>query len=439
MKSTIKFNAIAIAVILAAVLCNFRSNAQTPFITKWNLDTAGSGTSQITFDVGTTGTVSYTWQQLTGGSATGSGTFSGANAIIDSLPTTGTIQLNIGPHNFNEFHMYAYPDAHRLIDVIQWGTVSWTSMFGAFAGCVNLNITATDLPDLTSVYDMTQMFYYCYTLNGPANIGSWNTSSVIVMDGVFDQALLFNQPIGNWNTSAVIDMSYMFTSSAFNQPIGNWNTSMVNDMSEMFLFASAFNQPIGNWNTSAVTDMSFMFDGASSFNQNIGSWTLNASVNLNNMLSNCGMGCNNYSATLIGWNANALTPNGRNLGALGLQYGTNAVAARNNLINGHAWAITGDYACGCSCLLGIEENEKNDFFFNINPNPVKDEITVSSKQFGVGSTIKVFDVFGKTVFEKRIKNQDTSLKIDVSRFASGIYFVKVTTDTGTVVKKFIKE
>ena len=45
-----------------------------PFITRWNLATSGSGATQLSFGVATSGTVNYTWQQIGGAGAVGSGT-----------------------------------------------------------------------------------------------------------------------------------------------------------------------------------------------------------------------------------------------------------------------------------------------------------------------------------------------------------------------------
>jgi trimeric autotransporter adhesin len=316
------------------------------FITRWNLATAGSGTNQLSFNVVTGGTVHYDWQEISPGTASGSGTFNTGTLTITGLPTGANIRLRIYPNNFQRIVINGTSlDRSRLLDVEQWGAIAWTSMQNAFYGCNNLNISATDVPNLSGVTNMSQMFRGCASLNGPSNINTWNTISVTNMNGLFFQAFVFNQNIGNWNTINVTNMSSMFLLAAsFNQNINSWNTSSVTNMSAMFQSASSFNQNIGNWNTASVTNMAQMFNASTSFNQNLGSWNLNASVNLSSMLLISGLDCANYSSTLIGWNANVTTPNGRILDAGGLSYGPQAVAARANLVlatgsGGKGWSI----------------------------------------------------------------------------------------------------
>jgi surface protein len=297
-----KNNKIALIVLLS--LFFGRASAQD-FITRWNLATTGSGATQLSIGTATSGTVSYSWTEVSPGTASGSGTFSGATLTITGLPTGATIRLRIQPTNFQRIIVGNGADRNRLLDVEQWGTTAWTSMQNAFFGCSNLNISATDIPILTSVTRMDQMFQGCSSLNGPTNINSWNTSAVTVMVSAFLGASSFNQNIGSWNTANVVSMRNMFSN------------------------ASSFNQNIGGWNTANVSDMRGMFGFASAFNQNLGNWTLNSNVDMtSDMLGNCGMNCANYAATLIGWNATG--PNGRTLGATGRNYGSQATSARAN-------------------------------------------------------------------------------------------------------------
>ena len=362
------------------------------FVTRWNLATSGASPTGLTFGTVTGGSVSYSWTEV-GGSGSGSSTFSGTSLNITGLPSGKTIELRISPSNFQRININNTGDKMRLTEVKQWGTAAWTSMENAFFGCENLNITATDTPNLAGVTSMNSMFQTCKNLSTVPNINSWNTSNVLAMSSTFNNCSKFNQNIGSWNTAKVTTMSSMFRSagafnqnigswntskvssmqnmfnlagafnqnisgwntggvnnmtsmfeyaSAFNQNIGNWNTGGVTTMLNMFKNASAFNQNIGNWNTANVTTMAYMFDNALAFNQNLGNWRLRASVTMTDMLKNSNLNCTNYSSTLIGWNSQSVT--GIILGATGRTY-SRSLAARANLVlaigsGGKGWTIT---------------------------------------------------------------------------------------------------
>jgi surface protein len=270
---------------LLTLLCIACTNMlfATDFITRWDMNKPGGSPTAITFGVGTTGNVSYTWETVPAGSS-GAGTFSGSTATITGIPTNSIIRLHIDTANFNRININNGIDKRRLVDVEQWGNVAWTSMQNAFYGCNNLNITSIDFPNLNLVNNMNRMFHTCSILNGPMNINNWNTSNITNMFEMFKNATIFNQPIGNWNTANVTNMSGMFLSASnFNQPIGNWNTANVTDMNGIFGYASNFNQPIGGWNTGNVLNMTAMFYYASNFDQPIGGWNTANVSSMQNM------------------------------------------------------------------------------------------------------------------------------------------------------------
>ncbi|WP_407405985.1 BspA family leucine-rich repeat surface protein [Chryseobacterium sp.] len=218
-------------------------------------------------------------------------------------------------------------------------------MEDSFVFCQNMNITATDSPNLTQVTSFRQMFYLCSSLVGNPSFGNWNTSSVTTTYYMFGVASQFNQPIGSWNVSNVTDMDFMFDEAhTFNQSLAEWNTSKVTTMEHMFHAATSFNSDIGNWDVSKVTNMKEMFLWTPQFNQNLGNWNLTSLVNAENMLSDSGLNCQNYDSTLYGWKNNSHTPNSINFGTAAPQVYTHpaAVAARNSLMNTKGWTITGD-------------------------------------------------------------------------------------------------
>lgn len=79
----------------------------------------------------------------------------------------------------------------------------------------------------------------------------------------------------------------------------------------------------------------------------------------------------------------------------------------------------------------------------IYPNPVQDELTINSSLRGVvrneakqSLQLVIFDLFGKDVLSTKITENEQS--INLSNLASGLYTLKIITDSGIVVKKLVK-
>jgi hypothetical protein len=71
---------------------------------------------------------------------------------------------------------------------------------------------------------------------------------------------------------------------------------------------------------------------------------------------------------------------------------------------------------------------------NIFPNPTSDNIIL---ELADKSLIEIFNINSQLI--KTINAEDIYINIDISGFANGMYFVKVKTEKGIFLKKFIKE
>ena len=79
----------------------------------------------------------------------------------------------------------------------------------------------------------------------------------------------------------------------------------------------------------------------------------------------------------------------------------------------------------------IDENNSNNLI-QIFPNPAIDIVNVNSK--ADINKIIVFDDLGKLVYEKKVV-EDNNIKINTASFDAGVYFVKIYTNEGVVVRK----
>ena len=247
-----------------------------------------------------------------------------------SVPGTYSVEIT---GDFPGMSHLSSADRTKMISIDKWGSIVWSQLNYAFFNCSNLDVLATDTPDLSNCPSINNMFSGCTSLvNANGSIGNWMTSNISNMEYAFAfsdfnqdisgwdvssvtsmasmfLATPFNQDISGWDVSLVTNMSFMFSSTPFNQPIGIWNVSSVVNMSSMFGGNELFNQPLNSWNVGNVTNMSSMFGGARLFNQDLNSWNVSNVTDMSYMFIGQGpfTGISTFNGDISAWDTSSVT------------------------------------------------------------------------------------------------------------------------------------
>jgi surface protein len=124
---------------------------------------------------------------------------------------TGVYVLEVSAKEDNGFNRISFNnsgDKLKITDIKQWGNIVWSSFERAFFGCSNMLVTATDIPDLSSVTNMLVMFRNASSAN--PDVSNWDVSNVTNMDRVFTDASSANPDTSNWNVSSANNMNSIF-------------------------------------------------------------------------------------------------------------------------------------------------------------------------------------------------------------------------------------
>ena len=87
-------------------------------------------------------------------------------------------------------------------------------------------------------------------------------------------------------------------------------------------------------------------------------------------------------------------------------------------------------------ITGVDDN----YIINVNvyPNPVNDRLYIETQTLAQTLTVEIYDVYGRHQVTETPSHQG-NVAIDVEDLKSGIYFVKINTEKGTIVKRLIKD
>jgi surface protein len=282
-----------------------------------------------------------------------------------TLPSSGVYVLEVNAKEVNGFNRIAFDDEgdrRKLTDIKQWGDVVWSSFGHAFFGCENMLVTATDIPDLSNVTDMSYMFRSALSVNPDTSnwdvsnvtdmtfmflratsanpdTSNWDVSNVTGMGLMFYNATSANPNTTNWDVSSVTNMGQMFQgASSANPNTTNWDVSSVTNMGNMFTFATSVNPDTSNWDVSNVTDMNRMFLRATSANPDTSNWDVSNVTGMTFMFRNSNLSVENLTACYENWSQLQLQQN-VSFSAGSTKYNSSGQAGRDILVNTYNWTI----------------------------------------------------------------------------------------------------
>ena len=77
---------------------------------------------------------------------------------------------------------------------------------------------------------------------------------------------------------------------------------------------------------------------------------------------------------------------------------------------------------GDSAFVSVNDEETEISIIKLYPNPANDELNVDlGDNLIYGTTIQMYDVVGKVMFSQKVSQK--ILKVDISKFPSGMYFL----------------
>jgi hypothetical protein len=89
--------------------------------------------------------------------------------------------------------------------------------------------------------------------------------------------------------------------------------------------------------------------------------------------------------------------------------------------------------------VGIETIMNDESGITVYPNPTSGELTIMNNEQLTMKSVEVYDVYGRKHLTVLQSYGLTVLNLDIAAFASGVYFLKIQTEQGVVMKKVVKQ
>jgi aminopeptidase N len=88
--------------------------------------------------------------------------------------------------------------------------------------------------------------------------------------------------------------------------------------------------------------------------------------------------------------------------------------------------------------MGINNNTKQDYQINVFPNPVENSLNIQSANTRIFQ-ISILDIQGRIIEEFNYDKGIQELKINMSKYVTGSYFIRIKTDTSSETHKILKQ
>lgn len=406
------------------------------------------------------------------------------------------------PFNRISFCEYCRGDQEKLIEIKNWGAIQWTEFQFNGCYNLKISATDTpDLSnvsdmafvfshsgvdtipnvndwDISNVTDLSNSFAYT-KFNQP--LDNWDVSNVTDMSFMFDGDSVFNQPLDTWNMSKVQFIAYMFRdASSFDQSLATWDldslksalawlirTNMSCENYSYTLYGWANNPRTnsgvfyGAYNveySSAVIDArDYLIDSLNwdfQSGDNLGTCNIALSVDFTNFTAR-----QDNSRALLNWQTASESNNrgfdiqrsnngiewetigfipsksskGKNSQRMSYHFYDNHPLIGANYYRLKQNDFDGRYSYSDIRQLAFTAPES---VLQLYPNPAGDYITVSGLQ--AIQSIQLYDLRGSNL-PIRVNNNNDKTEIDLKGIAPGVYYLKVISAKGPVLRqKLIK-
>lgn len=262
------------------------------FIFTINTENAGSASDTFTLPCGNLGTYNATIEWGDGTTSTITSYNDPDLTHIYSTPGIYTVKV-LGSLPWVFFGGTTI-DRQKITLINQWGYNVWSSMRRSFSGCINLDVVATDVPNVSNVVLMDQIFRGCSSLTQVPNFNQWDTSNVSTLAYSFENCTnITDFDVTGMDVSNVTNLGYTFAK------FGALN-----------LFG------LDTWNISSLTQAWYFMFGTV-------------------------IPTTEYDKVLVSWsNLDPINNVNMNFGASKYTLGSDAETARASLISNDLWTIT---------------------------------------------------------------------------------------------------